>query len=135
MEVPSESFCRSSWDSRTCYPWRTTNQELTNDWLTLVFVVSSLVLRTHAKDLGRTINQLTPWVNCVYAAQVPWVRQGWAIIYSPPDDSEPSVHSTRSVESSGRRGIIALGLLSCRHQLMLATRSMIEITFGDLSPT
>ena len=21
MEVPSESFCRSSWDSRTCYPW------------------------------------------------------------------------------------------------------------------
>ena len=31
MEVPSESFCRSSWDSRTCYPWRTTNQGLTDD--------------------------------------------------------------------------------------------------------
>jgi hypothetical protein len=25
MEVPSESLCRSSWDSRTCYPWRATN--------------------------------------------------------------------------------------------------------------
>ena len=22
MEVPTESFHRSSWDSRTCYPWR-----------------------------------------------------------------------------------------------------------------
>jgi len=33
MEVPSESFCRSSWDSRTCYPWRATNQGLTIDWL------------------------------------------------------------------------------------------------------
>jgi hypothetical protein len=33
MEVPSESFSRSSWDSRTCYPWRATNQGLTDDWL------------------------------------------------------------------------------------------------------
>ena len=30
MKVPSESFCRSSWDSRTCYPWRATNQGLTD---------------------------------------------------------------------------------------------------------
>ena len=36
MEVPSESFCRSSWDSRTCYPWRTTNQGLTDDEWALV---------------------------------------------------------------------------------------------------
>ena len=31
MEVPSESFHRSSWDSRTCYPRRAFNQELTDD--------------------------------------------------------------------------------------------------------
>ena len=31
MEVPSESFHRSSWDSRTCYPRRAFNQRLTND--------------------------------------------------------------------------------------------------------
>ena len=31
MEVPSESFHRSSWDSRTCYPRRAFNQRLTDD--------------------------------------------------------------------------------------------------------
>ena len=31
MEVPSESFYRSSWDSRTCYPSRATDQGLTNN--------------------------------------------------------------------------------------------------------
>ena len=31
MEVPSESFHRSSWDSRTCYPRRAFNQELTDE--------------------------------------------------------------------------------------------------------
>ena len=30
MEVPSESFHRSSWDSRTCYPRRAFNQGLTD---------------------------------------------------------------------------------------------------------
>ena len=30
MEVPSESFHRSSWDSRTCYPRRAFNQEKTD---------------------------------------------------------------------------------------------------------
>ena len=39
MEVPSESFCRSSWDSRTCYPWRATNQGLTDDWLAYRFLI------------------------------------------------------------------------------------------------
>ena len=31
MEVPSESFHRSSWDSRTCYPRRAFNQGLTDN--------------------------------------------------------------------------------------------------------
>ena len=31
MEVPSSSFHRSSWDSRTCYPRRAFNQTLTDD--------------------------------------------------------------------------------------------------------
>jgi hypothetical protein len=31
MEVPSESFHRSSWDSRTCYPRRAFNQGFTDD--------------------------------------------------------------------------------------------------------
>jgi hypothetical protein len=31
IEVPSESFHRSSLDSRTCYPRRAFNQELTDD--------------------------------------------------------------------------------------------------------
>ena len=31
MEVPSESFHRSSWDSRTCYPRRAFNQGLSDD--------------------------------------------------------------------------------------------------------
>jgi len=45
MEVPSESFCRSSWDSRTCYPWRTTNQGLTDDeWVVVRLVVGVRVL-------------------------------------------------------------------------------------------
>ena len=35
MEVPDESICRSSWESRTCYPWPVTNQGLTDDlWRT-----------------------------------------------------------------------------------------------------
>ena len=37
MKVPSESFCRSSQDSRTCYPWRATNQGLT-DAMSLTFL-------------------------------------------------------------------------------------------------
>ena len=31
MEVPSESFHKSSWHSRTCYPRRAFNQGLTDD--------------------------------------------------------------------------------------------------------
>ena len=31
MEVPSESFHRSSWDSRTCYARRAFNRGLTDD--------------------------------------------------------------------------------------------------------
>ena len=30
MEVPSESFHKRFWDSRTCYPRRAFNQRLTN---------------------------------------------------------------------------------------------------------
>ena len=33
MEVPTESFHRSSWDSRTCYPWRATNLTWGSQWL------------------------------------------------------------------------------------------------------
>ena len=37
MEVPTESFHRSSWDSRTCYPRRAFNQGLTdNNFLVLL---------------------------------------------------------------------------------------------------
>ena len=32
MEVPSESFHRSSWDSRTCYARRAFNRGLTDDY-------------------------------------------------------------------------------------------------------
>jgi len=32
MEVPTESFHRSSWDSRTCYPWRATNLTWGSQW-------------------------------------------------------------------------------------------------------
>ena len=35
MEVPSESFHRSSWDSRTCYARRAFNRGLTDDWFLL----------------------------------------------------------------------------------------------------
>ena len=33
MEVPSESFHRSFWDSRTCYPRRAFIQKMTDDLL------------------------------------------------------------------------------------------------------
>jgi hypothetical protein len=54
MEVPSESFCRSSWDSRTCYPWRATNQRLTDDWLARWFLnlgssISSFLLAVYCR--------------------------------------------------------------------------------------
>ena len=55
----SESFCRSSWDSRTCYPGRATNQGLTNDWLapsdavtnhSLVNSVCNIKLMVHIQE-------------------------------------------------------------------------------------
>ena len=40
MEVPSESFHRSSWDSRTCYPRRAFNQKTTDgSWTLETFVL------------------------------------------------------------------------------------------------
>ena len=46
MEVPSESFHWSSWDSRTCYPRRAFNQQITDErrGITVLDPMSSLSL-------------------------------------------------------------------------------------------
>ena len=51
MEVPSESFHWSSWDSRTCYPWRAFNQGLTDDGSTVIFLFKSWVIDGYLLNL------------------------------------------------------------------------------------
>ena len=60
MEVPSESFHTSSWDSTTCYPWRATNQGLTDDWLAVqhwsfFLIAASILESTHEIEAGKKL--------------------------------------------------------------------------------
>ena len=52
MEVPEESFHWSSWDSRTCYPWRAFIQGLTDD-CSLFF----LLLSRPSISSGQQVNE------------------------------------------------------------------------------
>ena len=61
MEVPSESFHRCSWDSRTCYPRRAFNQRLTNE--------SAIVLGSWSRFSGS--NRVTPSIK---ESSSPWLK-------------------------------------------------------------
>jgi hypothetical protein len=57
MEVPDESICRSSWESRTCYPWPVTNQGLAKDKGNSVYTVTR---KTKEKSIVSTSSQSSP---------------------------------------------------------------------------
>ena len=65
MEVPKQSFNKSSWDSRTCYPRRAFNQGLTNniagmddEWQIFSTINSFYILQLQAMARWRYLEQI-----------------------------------------------------------------------------
>ena len=55
MEVPSESFHRSFWDSRTCYPRRAFIQKMTDDLLAGHYVTTGSRNPGHSLTIFSTV--------------------------------------------------------------------------------
>ena len=71
MEVPSESFHRSSWDSRTCYPRRAFNQKTTDGSWTYAHLPRPLPTDGQHLQIGRLMLSFKDLLCCICQ---PWCR-------------------------------------------------------------
>ncbi len=72
MEVPSESFHRSSWDSRTCYPRRAFNQKTTDGSLIPVGSMVNRELDRALKNARNRITVINDFLTVTSLEKIPW---------------------------------------------------------------